>query len=340
MWKAVDRDDPTVSSWRAREGAGTWHMVGRDIRARGDGVVGFRPDQTSVYNGYLDGYPDRVRDVGVRSQRPVTSPVGDLRLEGEVTALAGCREVALRLHEGDALYRFVLPGPAADEGARPAIELWSAAAFHRDEGGAPERRVEGEPWRLRAGETVGFAGQNLDDRVMLEVDGDAVAELDVAPVAELRSWVELAQFGEGADFEDVMLLRDLHYLPPSSGPAATKIPEGCYFMLGDNTQASADSREWEAITYAWAGPDGEPRRARGNHRPGGENPSTGRGPDGREARFFRDEWGDRHRLPADAVEVGRARDPLVPAGLIQGRALAVFWPIKPSLRLWRLAWLH
>lgn len=340
MWRAVDRDEPTVSSWRVREDAQDWSLVGRDIAARGDGRVGFKPDQTSIYNIYLDGYPDSVRDLRANLDRSVTSAVGDVRVEAEVTALPGCREVTALLYEGDALYRFRLPGPAADAGARPAIELWSAAAFLRPERGQPRERIEGEPWKLRAGGTVDFAAQNLDDRVTLEVDGDWVCELDVEPVPELRSWIELQQLGEGADLEDVMVRRDLHYLPPSSGLAPTLIPEGNFYMLGDNTQASADSREWEAITYGWTDEDGVGHRVRGNHRPGGENPSSGAGPDGAPARFFRDEWGERHQLPANAVEVARERHPSVPADLVRGRALAIFWPFKPSLKLWRLAWLN
>ncbi len=79
---------------------------------------------------------------------------------------------------------------------------------------------------------------------------------------------------------------------------------------------------------------------RGNHRPGGENPSIGTGPDGLPARFFRDEWGERHQLHPEAVEVARERHPIVPTNLIRGRALAVFWPMKPSMKLWRLAWLN
>ena len=34
------------------------------------------------------------------------------------------------------------------------------------------------------------------------------------------------------------------------------------------------------------------------------------------------------------------RAPTVPRELIQGRSLAVFWPIKPTRGLWRLGWLH
>jgi hypothetical protein len=57
---------------------------------------------------------------------------------------------------------------------------------------------------------------------------------------------------------------------------------------------------------------------------------------------FRDLWGEIHWFPREAVasESIPGNEPLVPRELILGRALAVFWPIRPWSGLWRVGWLH
>ena len=64
-------------------------------------------------------------------------------------------------------------------------------------------------------------------------------------------------------------------------------------------------------------------------------------PDGTELYRFRNQWGDVAWIPADGVSPGLdVSQPLVSRELIQGRAVAVFWPLKPHKKLWRLGWLH
>ena len=57
--------------------------------------------------------------------------------------------------------------------------------------------------------------------------------------------------------------------------------------------------------------------------------------------FFRDVWGERHQIPGDGRNPNeRVRYSQVPRELIHGRALAVFWPLKPFQGVWRLGWIH
>jgi len=123
-------------------------------------------------------------------------------------------------------------------------------------------------------------------------------------------------------------------------------------MLGDNTQDSADGRLWKAMTYSYGLPGGKAVKVRGNFRTGGdrpaserdgsENPVSGRLSDGKPAIRFRDQWGEIHWFTQADVsdETLPGGEPLVPRELIIGRALAVFWPIRPTERLWRIGWLH
>jgi hypothetical protein len=118
-------------------------------------------------------------------------------------------------------------------------------------------------------------------------------------------------------------------------------------MLGDNTQDSADGRLWKAKTYSYRRADGTVVEARGNYRENDENPTLARLGDGASAIRFRDLWGELHWFSRKAItaESLPGNEPLVPRELIQGRALAIFWPIRPTGWwppdwLWRVGWLH
>ena len=124
-------------------------------------------------------------------------------------------------------------------------------------------------------------------------------------------------------------------------------------MLGDNTQDSADGRDWEAATWRVPGTDGQPRELRGNYRKTslqqGGNPldliqaesSDGRRRIGQERLMaVRDLWGQRHDVPRSGPVEGPEWAPLVPRELIRGRAVGIFWPLRPDLGVYRLAWIR
>ena len=122
------------------------------------------------------------------------------------------------------------------------------------------------------------------------------------------------------------------------------IPDGTYYMLGDNTQDSADSREWSFARFRFPASDvtgdGE-RELRGNLRRG-ENPLTvGFGDaDGPKIRFL-DEWGEPHWFRHGAAEkLSPEPAPFVPREMVQGKALAVFWPLDPRRSIYRLRWVN
>src|SRR6185436_8129133 len=98
-------------------------------------------------------------------------------------------------------------------------------------------------YRLPAKKSVSIAAQNMDDLLQLEIDGDIVATLEIAETNDPSpATFTLRVEGEGADFDDVELYRDIFYTPGAHG-REMKIPPGHYVMLGDNTQNSSDSRE-------------------------------------------------------------------------------------------------
>jgi signal peptidase I len=336
-WKRLDRQEPAKSSWVAREldPQGRWTCTGRSIEARGRGSAAFRGAQGAIVDEYLDGYPESLIELMPADHKESGRlAVGDLRVDGVVSVLPGTRSVTVVLVEGPRRYRFAIPGPAAGETERPAID----AGGHARGGASPPAPVNA-PYRLAAGQAVRFAAQNLDDLLELELDGEVVCALEVEAASDQTSAVHLEVAGEGADFDDLMVYRDVYYTSKSSRPI--RIPDGSYYMLGDNTQDSSDSREWQYAVLTLRSAEGTERTVRGNWRDR-ENPRmVGYGdPDGPLTHLV-DEFGEKHWFAHDTVERRAPQPaPFVPREMIQGKALAVFWPLHPRRGIWRLKWVN
>jgi len=335
-WKKLDDEAPEQSHWipQSLPGTSRWRPEGRRIEARGSGSAAFRGGRESVVDAYLDGYPEELVEYLPSFHHDSGShAVGDLRVTGRILALEGTTSFAVVLREGRRTYRFELPGPAAPADARARIEVRPHQPLGAD--AAPDAR----PYRLPAGRPVRFAVENLDDRLALVVDGEELLAREIEPAEDQFSTATLALEGEGADLDELMAWRDIYYT--TDDPAPVSIPAGSYYMLGDNTLDSGDSREWTYSVWRVPTPDGGIERVRG-HNIRGENPRTvGHGdPDGPWIHLI-DEWGEVHWLrrrdvsPADPEPA-----PFVPREMIQGKAVLVFWPLDPTRGIWRLKWVN
>lgn len=313
-----------------------WSCVGRRVEARGDGSMRFAHDREglgSIMDGYTDGYPPGLA-ADVRWTKPAgMNEVGDLRVDGQATALAGLREFAIELSEGALTYRFTLPGPAAAADALPAIEVLGLINDKQD------ARVVGEAFRLESGTPLRFAVQNVDDLLVLELNGREALSLEIQPASSSRSRVLVLVAGEGVDLDDLQVRRDIYYTDDFMLDPVVKLEAGEYYMLGDNTQDSRDSRQWRLIEMRWPGAGSEGELVRGDwdrH----TNPLTRSTFEGR-LTFFRDEWGERHVFePGSEERVDYVSAPAVPRHMIIGRALLVFWPWSWERRLMRLGWVR
>lgn len=335
VWKRIWPKDPRYSAWLPQGGGRAWTVHGRAaIEARGDGTARLPNDGGPVLDSYKDGYPGELADA-LGTLRPIPSrhQVGDLRIEGEVRMLPGCRSVAVVLREGARQYLFDLPGPAAGPSARVGIRTVGLAS--PTTGGELSAPVPAVP-PLAGGKKISFAAQNMDDLLALEVDGDRVAELEIPSAVDQSSCFELRVEGEGADFTGVEVYRDIYYTEEGRG-TEFEIPPGSYVMLGDNTQDSSDSRFWTFITL---GPDPDGKSVRGNYFPP-QNPVWVPGDPKGTRVFIRDEWGDLHDFIASSDRPPQTEwAPFVRREMIVGRAVAVFWPISFAYKVWRLQWVH
>ncbi len=338
-WKAIDVGAPAGgASWKSEPGS-TATITGRDVSASAPARVGFSAHGSgSILDTYTHGYPAGMRaKLQTLPQHRASNrhPVGDLRVSGKLTC-AGDDAVAIVLREGKRSYRFELGGGKA----RIAIE-WAP-----NEGFEP-RQIEA-PLTLARGSA--FAVENLDDALALEVDGEVVLSLPGEPAADQSSSVALSFERGAARFEDLQVERDVYYTPGGWSDSWT-IPAGHYFMLGDNTQDSSDSREWRRIQMKWSGSPAGDEPIAGNLREGqpgrysaDTNPIVeGYGPQQRT--YFRDLFGELHHFENNQrIELpgGSAvsPSPLVPRHLITGRAVAVFWPLSWKYSTYRLQWVR
>jgi signal peptidase I len=345
-WEPVRRPKPiqremlkrleTTDEWRIETAAGGWSFGDDSLTASGPGRASYPKSKSTIRDYYTDGYPPELaKRVRRRGRGEGTNNVGDLRVQGDLRANDDCTWFTVTLKEGTRAYDMRFPGPAAGADARPTIHI-------HDTGGELEDRTvtADSAWQLQAGDSVSFAAQNLDNLLELEIDGDILIEVEIPVAVDQRSRISLALEGGGGDLDALEVFRDVFYTVQHATTTHWKIPAESYVMLGDNTQDSADGREWQlAGMRKTAGPDAG-NIIRGNRR-GNENPQrvTG-GPNGGEV-FFRDLYGERHNfLESEAETLTPEKTPFVPRSLMTGRALLVFWPIKPSLDVYRLQWVH
>jgi signal peptidase I len=344
QWKALDRRSPRYATWKPDGGARGWKIEGRArIEAAGSGTVTLPADGGSVVDRYTDGYPGRMGEAIEQELQHTRrqglgggNAVGDLRLTGSVEPKADCKRVRVQLQEGDRRYTLEMPGPAARPEARARISVTQGTS-------ETQSCVATSPARLVAGRSTSFSAQNMDD--LLELDfGSTHLELEIPGQSDQRSSFQIEVEGS-AVLDDLETWRDIYYTS-DRGQTEFRIPPGNYIMLGDNTQDSADSREWSLMQYRWPGSGGQ--WVRGNSRedysgndPSG-NPKRVTGEPGGPRLFFRDEWGELHTFlqNRDAERGPAIQASFVPRELVVGRALLVFWPNNPfnGLGVWRLKW--
>ena len=168
-------------------------------------------------------------------------PVHDFVLEFDLEVVAGSGRFACRLADGADTVRAEFP--IGGDHSLPGVQL-------AHDGGHPPVAAAG--LRFHTGATYHVEFAFVDRRASLAIDGDEVVtplDLPAEPPGPARRGgvsrpVQVGAAGASVVVRNLRIFRDIHYLGVGRGAAGWRLGPDEYFLLGDNTSNSHDSRLW------------------------------------------------------------------------------------------------
>jgi len=307
--------------------------------ANGDGVLTVANDGVLSYPGtnnirdlYRHGYPEaiyqKIQIGGAGAQS--NNVLSDLRFIFDVTPSSGTAPLIFEAECGAFFFEIKL-----------GLDGCSMIM--------PDKTEQAIDFTPRADKKLKVDFAFWDHQWRLELDGEVYTGLiDSESRPAGRNGMALRSSGSW-QVANPKIYRDIHYLPSLEGAAGFyTIPEDEYFMMGDNTQNSLDSRDWAARILEFETPVQGMTGLRGDNLPDGHDPAYNnpRWDRAGQNMTIRDEWGDLHTFTRE--ELAQHKEGVaelttvhtVPRRYIQGKAIAIFLPIPPFAPVWRFGWVH
>ncbi|KAA3609470.1 MAG: hypothetical protein DWQ01_09045 [Planctomycetota bacterium] len=312
------------------------------VRLNGKGRIQYR----NWRNEYRHGLPDKIyfRVPSQGQDFDSQIKVSDLRMDFEVTPEANAGELEIFLECG--------PQPRTQP-----LKLILKPGQDQHLLLLPNQEEIQVSLPIATGEAVSGSLAFWDHTVSVTVKSQGESfqhdqDLDLQPKRVLQNASGFGSETGGWLIQAPEVFRDIHYTPPAGYTAVQtytcEIEKGHYFMLGDNTLNSLDSRQWEALVHELDPPIGGVSVLRGDSLPNGQDPLYNNPRLNRNGtvRTFRNEYGEYFVYPLDFETEGKVRkrtvksssqtEPLVPRRYILGKAMAVFLPIPPFSPLVRI----
>jgi len=224
--------EDTAPLWVAGSNAWTIHKDSLTLNSMSQGS-----SDTSLVT-----FARRISDQNGYNNRAGSNEMGDIKINFDVTPLKGSQSLEVVLEKNNDIFTAVITTNDTD----------TKSYLKKGENVLVEDNVH-----IQTGQKHKIALSNVDGIVSLSIDNKKifVFDNDDGKVTEVRPFdTSRVRFGGthvNATFENIEIFHDIYYTNLSAGTWGTTQPiqlgEKDYFMLGDNSRNSNDSRVWKFV---------------------------------------------------------------------------------------------